>query len=52
VLALEGLDAGQVLPEVVAGEDGVLLSDPGYRLVSVPACRTRSYIATSVSDSY
>ena len=37
VLPLQGLHAGQVLAKVVAGEDSVLLRDPGHSLVSVPA---------------
>ncbi len=35
VLALQGLDIGQVLAVVVAGDDGVLLADPGDGLVDV-----------------
>ena len=51
MLALQGLDAGQVLPKVVAGEDGVLLRDPGHRLISVPAYRLGKYEdESSVAD--
>jgi hypothetical protein len=39
VLPLELLHAGQVLPKVVTGEDGVLLRDPGYCLICVPERR-------------
>ena len=35
VLALKGLDAGEVLAEVVRRQQGVLLVDPGDRLIGV-----------------